>query len=368
VLYRDDDVASLYMTYTDTALLFRAGGYWFDGTTWYRPSQVFDPASERYVNRAVPAALTITAADLLESGGNAARGSVLPIADVNAAAPARSGRWADDLALWAQRRDGAVHPAASIVQLTAPELSAGQLLGVPELAQVADIAASTLRAYLARGENEVPAPQAVVGGRGMWSRPVAEDWAEQRRRSSEGVAASLADGDNHDLPPGVVDLWQWFTRVFTDNLWNKPAIRKRWALRWRTEANVRDVAHDLGWTAAGSLSRIVPMSDLATTTRHALLDELHIGKELFADSDPADIHDYAIGQPVTRMFDWLVRHDPALAGSVVTDVIGEAENRLGIPRRVTEASLTDALTLDGKLGAEAYAKFFDRALPPRDAS
>ncbi len=139
-------------------------------------------------------------------------------------------------------------------------------------------------------------------------------------------------------------------------------------MRWRTEANVRDVAHDLGWTAAGSLSRIVPMSDLATTIRHALLDELRIGKELFADTDPADIYDYAIGQPVARMFDWLVRHDPVLAGSVVTDVIGAAEHGIGIPCRVTEASLTQALTLDGKLGAEAYAKFFDRALPPRDAA
>ena len=26
--------------------------------------------------------------------------------------------------------------------------------------------------------------------------------------SSEGVAESLADGDNYDLAPGVVELWQ----------------------------------------------------------------------------------------------------------------------------------------------------------------
>ena len=28
------------------ALLFRAGGYWWDGATWYRPGQVWDGAAD----------------------------------------------------------------------------------------------------------------------------------------------------------------------------------------------------------------------------------------------------------------------------------------------------------------------------------
>ena len=71
----------------------------------------------------------------------------------------------------------------AVVGLIAPELSGDQLINATELAQIGGVAPSTLRAYLSRGESEVPSPQAVVGGRAMWARPVAEEWAERRRTS-----------------------------------------------------------------------------------------------------------------------------------------------------------------------------------------
>jgi len=55
VLYRDDDAAGVHMAWWGPVLLFRAGGYWWDGTTWFRPSQIWDRAAESYVRRPVPA-------------------------------------------------------------------------------------------------------------------------------------------------------------------------------------------------------------------------------------------------------------------------------------------------------------------------
>src|SRR5207249_3314156 len=75
-------------------LLYRSGGYWWDGTTWFRPSQIWDVAQERYVNRPVPAAVTVHAADLLQDGRDAdpGRASVLEVPDVDTGKPPR-GRW-----------------------------------------------------------------------------------------------------------------------------------------------------------------------------------------------------------------------------------------------------------------------------------
>jgi hypothetical protein len=362
VLYRNEDVASAYMSYEDEALLFRAGGYWWDGTTWYRPSQVFDQAREAYVNRPVPAALTISAADLLDNAA-ADKGRVLPISEVDLDRPDTElgRRWRDDLAAWAARHGDGRHLAGCVVHLTAPELAADQLLGVAELAEAARIGASTLRAYQARGESEVPLAQATVGGRSMWSRPVAEDWAETRRRSHDGAARTMADRDHDNLSVGVARLWDYFTTAFTIDLWDRDNNRKRFALRWRTKAAVREVAHNVAWTAAASLDRIVPLGDLSATIRAAVLFE-------FADwqrTQPEEEFSYPINHSIVRMLDWLIQHDPGRARAVVAEIVGEAERDLGMTREITGFSLRQALALDGKLtGENAYAEFMDLALPP----
>lgn len=363
VLYRDEDVASAYMSYEDEALLFRAGGYWWNGAGWYRPAQVFNQAREVYVNRPVPAALTISAADLLDNAV-ADRGQVLPIGEVDLdrspyAEPGR--RWRDDLAAWAARHGDGRHLAGCVVHLTAPELAADQLLGVAELAEAAGIGASTLRAYLARGESDVPLPQATVGGRSMWSRPVAEDWAEARRRSRDGVASTMADRDHDNMSVGVARLWEYFTKAFAMDLWDRQNMRKRFALRWRTQAAVREVAHDVAWTAAASLDRIVPLSDLGATIRAAVLYEFADWQRTYRTEEVS----YPINHAIARMLDWLIQHKPELARAIVAEIVGEAESGLGIPPEVTGFSLRQALALDGKLpGENAYAEFMDLALPP----
>ncbi|MFD0639691.1 hypothetical protein ACFQ9X_56885 [Catenulispora yoronensis] len=194
MLVRDDDASLQHQTFVwdmPTALAFRAGGYWWDGAFWYRPAQIFDSAAERIVARAVPGATTVTAADLLDSAADASRARILTVAEFDLDAPAPR-QWLNDLALWAQRRNGGKPLDECVVRLAAPELSGDQLISAAEMAQIADIEPSTFRAYTARGEAGVPEPQATVSGRNAWSRPVAMDWVEQRKRSWESVQDAVA--------------------------------------------------------------------------------------------------------------------------------------------------------------------------------
>jgi len=364
VLYRDEDVAGVHMSYWGPALLFRAGGYWWDGTIWYRPLQIWDPAGEQYMRRSVPAALTVTAADMLRDGGDSLQGTVQPIGEFTPGSPL-SGRWLDDLALWASRRDPNSALTGSVTGLVAPELTPSQMLGLAQMAETAGVAASTLRAYISRGEAEVPQPQAVIGSRSLWARPVAEEWAEKRRTSPDSIEEALADARD-DQPPGVADIWDRFTHLFFSTLWDNPRQRKRWTLRWRTEDAVRDTARGLGWSVAADVKEggIIPVGDLAVTVRCAVLEEFAVGQELDRDADSDGAALYGITHQVARTLDWLIRHNPVLGAAAITEIIGEAERRLNIPRNVSASSIRTALSLDGKLETAVRADFLDRVLPP----
>jgi hypothetical protein len=366
LLFRNDDAAGMHTVLGGAALLFRAGGYWWDGQRWYRPAQVWDAAGEEHYRRPVPAAASVTAADLLQADGDPRHGAVLDIADIDTDAPP-AGRWLDDLALWAAHRPADKPLSASVVTLSAPELSGDQLVGMAELARIGGVAASTLRAYIARGEADVPPPQAIISGRSAWARPVAEDWAERRRRSPEGVTAAVATARaaTAGTAPGIAEVWQRFTRAFFSALWDT-AQRKRWAVRWRTRAAVHDLAETLGWYVAADVQDggLLPIGDLATTIQHAVLDELADGQQLHqATGHEADF--YGITPQVARMLDWLIRHHPAIAGPTMGHIVGEAERRFGISRQVSEESLRTALDLDSKLDPARRDEFLDRVLSPQ---
>lgn len=59
--------------------------------------------------------------------------------------------------MWARREDH-LPPAECVVKLAAPELGPDQLVGAAEMAEIAGVAASTLRAYLSRSEGDVTMP------------------------------------------------------------------------------------------------------------------------------------------------------------------------------------------------------------------
>ncbi|PSK96224.1 hypothetical protein CLV63_112106 [Murinocardiopsis flavida] len=368
LLYRHDDASAVHMDWWGRPLLYRSGGYWWDGTTWYRPGQVYDAASEAYDHRPARAAVTVTAADLLDDSADAAAGRLLKITNLDPqAAPAT--RFSDDLALWASLRAqrGAATPlAACVVTLSAPELAADHLVGIPEMARIGGIGASTLRSYIARGEGDVPPEQSVVHGRSMWARPVAADWAEQRQRSPETVTATVAEAeDTFSLPVGQADLRRRLAKMFFSWLWERPERRKRWALRHRTEPAVAQVADELGWNVAVSLDRIIPTGDLATTLRYALLGEFARGRR----TDPEGAMGFhGITPAIAKTLDWLVRHDPSRAQHMIGELVGQAEREMEIPRAVTARSLRTALSLDGKLTEAARNDYLDRVLPPSETS
>lgn len=378
VLYANEEVGGVHMALWSPALLFRAGGYWWDGTAWYRPGQIWDAAGEDYYRRPVPSALTVTAAALLGAGGaDPADGHVFTTADIGTSA-APASRWLDDLALWAQRRNSPESLRRSVVTLAAAELNADQMVGIAEMAEIAGIAASTLRAYIARSEAAVPLPQVVLNGRSAWARPVAQEWAEQRQRSPDSVTQAVsADRAGTSLPVGASEVWNRFTRTFFALLWERPEARKHWALRWRTEAAVRDIAEGLGWQVASSLDRIVPTDALAKTIELAFMDELATGQQSYRAAHDPKLHlagtgeadddvFYGITPGAARMLGWLVRHQPAAAGHVIGAITGEAERRLRIPRDVIEQSLRTALALDGELDEGALKRFLSRVLTPSD--
>lgn len=369
MLYRDEDAASAYTVYAvgeRHALLFRAGGYWWDGATWYRPSQVWDGPHEQYHRRKVPAAATVTAAALLAGGGRAESGRIFTVEEIGDG-KTLDGRWLDHLALWAQECGSRDSLVDSVVSLSAPELGADQMVTAAEMASIGGIAASTLRAYIARAEADIPLAQADVSGHSVWSRPVAEDWAEQRRRSAEGVTEALSTGDPEDPgPPGVTDIRRMFGRLFRARLWESPSIRKRWALRWRTESAVGELADGLSRDVAASLSRIVPLDLLPDTITHAFIDEFTAGMdtERLSSRDAEDWVYFGIVPSVAALLGWLVRHAPTHAQYAIQGIIGEAERRIQIPPRISERSIKTALSLDGDIDEGTLNDFLARVFTP----
>ncbi|MFE9468700.1 hypothetical protein ACFYNW_34695 [Streptomyces virginiae] len=86
-----------------TGLLYRHGGYWWDGTAWHRPGVVFDGAYERYDARPVQNALTVTAPDLLVHPADPGKATVATIVAFTTPRTALP-NWRDHLALWAEHR------------------------------------------------------------------------------------------------------------------------------------------------------------------------------------------------------------------------------------------------------------------------
>jgi hypothetical protein len=205
-------------------------------------------------------------------------------------------------------------------------------------------------------------------GRSLWSRPVAQEWAEQRQRSPDGVDAvvSAPGGRGEPVPAGQARAAAALTRSFMAGLWEYRPFRSRWALRWRTRGHVEENATDLAGDAASYMVRdLIPADALAATVRHAFLDEIAEGIRLSGRA-PADETFYGITPKVARMLGWLALHRPHMAGFAISEIIGDAEGRLGVPRRVTEQTIQTALDLDG--GMDDYLdEFLDRVLTPPPA-
>lgn len=367
LLMREKDCSPLHEQWWGDPLLFRAGGHWWDGASWYRPGQVWDPVEERMEHRKARAARTVSAADLLDGAGDPARAHLGKVAafDPEAEPPKN---WADHLAMWAERhttQEEALPLERCVVNIASPELSGDQLIGVPEMAALGGITASTLRGYIARGENDVPAPQANVSGRSMWSKAVAADWVEARNRSSEGVREVLAGQDIDQLSPGAAAVRDRYAERFHFSLWGRPNIRKRWVLRHRNEPAVREVADELAWTVASDLGQMLPTEWLSVTVRHAVLDQFTQSLELCGEDDASAVSSFelTLTQPMAKMLDWLIRHHPDTARHTIGSILRDLHDRHEVPAAVAGQALHRALSMDGSLDGAALKNYLQRVLP-----
>ncbi|MGW1290197.1 hypothetical protein ACWD4N_42995, partial [Streptomyces sp. NPDC002586] len=311
----------------DEPLLLRSGGYAWDTTTWHRPGQQWDAATSTYQSQPVPAAVTITAAQLLKGhDGQPDDGRIHEVTSFAAGSPG-PGAWTDSLALWARLRTGTagrIPLQRCIVTLAAPELDAERLLGVPQVAALAGINASTLRAYISRGVAGVPEPQVTIGRRDMWSRPVAENWAEARRRPAPPAPPARVV----DLPAGADEVRRNLQDRFFTTLWAGPA-RRRWTVPHRTTEAVRQLAGELAQDVALRVSDIVPLTALAATAARAALHDL---------AGPQG----QISEPVARMLTWLGGHDPSLVRATVDEIVATASQRLGLTDTDVRQAVVDA--------------------------
>ena len=363
LLYRAGDGPTAYQDwFGDRPLLIRAGGYWWDGTTWYRPRQVLSWASEAYVRRPVPHSMIITAADVLDSDAQAALGHIAEIGSF-ALGVVPAGQWRHDLAAWALQRsvrsDDALAVDRCVVSLSAPELAEATLLGTEEFAKEAGIASSTLRAYLSRDEVDLPPPQTTEGGRNRWARPVVRDWVEQRRRDPATIAAVLTGDTDSGLSPGLRRLWKRLTDALFADLWGQPASRRRWSRPHRTEEAVRAVAETSGWTAALHLESTVPFDDLAHIIENGVL------RELGQVTDP-ELFGIDLLPWTARTLGWFIEYQPSRAPALFGAIIREAEGELGIPPVITGRALEDAIVSDSGIehDRQRLRAFLTAALPP----
>ncbi|MDP5317386.1 hypothetical protein [Streptomyces poriferorum] len=373
LLMRDDDTSTLHSFWDGDQLLFRAGGYWWNGTDWYRPGQVWDPVEQDYERRNARAAVTVSAADMLDRRADPAAAFIAMVTDLDPWASAQ-GNWQSHLALWAGqrgKRKDALPLERCVVDVTTPELSGAQLLGVPEMAELGGITASTLRAYISRSNSEVPQPQAVVGGRDQWARAVADDWVEARRRSRDGVRTTMSAGDPDRLSKGASEVRDHFSADFQSLLWDRPDVRKRWILRARNENSVREVSDSLAWTVAVSLDRILPAHLLGPAVESAVLHDftdaiaLDAGVQARPKGRPQGkewVHLY-LTTPIAKMLDWFVRHHPESAHHYIGEITREAHTRWEVPAAETLHTLKQALSMDGKLSKEELETFFDLLTP-----
>ncbi|MFF7242039.1 hypothetical protein [Streptomyces collinus] len=373
LLLRDDDTSTLHSAWSGDALLFRAGGYWWDGTTWHRPGQVWDPVAQDHERRKARAAVTVSAADMLDGRATPARAHIGKVAtfDPDTEGPSN---WLNDLALWAQHHLQQENPLPlerCVVDVSSPELTAAQLIGAPEMAELGGITASTLRAYISRGNSEVPMPQATVGGRDQWARAVAEDWAEARQRSYEGIGAAMSAGDRHDLSPGAAEVRDRFAADFHHTLWDRPDLRKRWVLRQRNKESVAEVADELAWTVAISLDRVIPADLLGRAVQGAVLHDFAeviamCSKEAAAAKEKAEEASWwflNLTTPVGKMLDWYIRHFPGSASHYIGEIQRAAHTTWNIPPTETINALRGSLDLDGKLTDEQQETYFALVTP-----
>lgn len=176
-LVADDDAASAHEL-SHEPVLTRAGGYWWDGATWYRPESAHDPVTREVTHSPVPEAKTITVATVLTRDQPQEPKALTPLDEITTDTPALThevtAAWvANHLSAWLIHHTDPADWDRAVVTVAAPELESSHMLTVAAVAQNASLSQDTIRSYLSR--DQMPAPQTRIPAI-MWSAPVITDW------------------------------------------------------------------------------------------------------------------------------------------------------------------------------------------------
>lgn len=176
VLVADDDAAALHET-DPTPVLTRAGGYFWDGTTWYRPEGTYDRVTSKTNYTPVPDATTVTVSDVLKTAQPHEPKPLTPLEEVPttpAATHEATPKWVmNHLSAWLSAHPDPDAWARAVVTLRAPELESGRMLNVAAVADYAGLSQGAIRSYLAR--EQMPEPQTREPSV-MWAAPVIAEW------------------------------------------------------------------------------------------------------------------------------------------------------------------------------------------------
>lgn len=290
-------------------LVYRAGGYWWDGKTWHRPMVVYDHSTEEAVVMPVRDAVSITAADVITTHpGNPDKGKLV---DITAFSPGTvsENQWAHDLAYWAAHRPDDGQPLEHcVIDVSATELDRDALLSKSGAARELGLSRSEINDAL----------NTDGGGR----------------------------AERFPFP-------QWHTPHTSSRRWSKPVLRE-----WMWE---RQRAHPEPVVEHLHRGESTPNADaLIYTITSAVLWQMQ------RTYSPGRGHECVLGLPLERMLGWVVTEQPRLAEAVFGDIIRDVRNKLDIPDETIARTLREAVQwgLRGEDDDDAIEEFLRRTLPP----
>lgn len=246
LLYAGRHVTDLHETSPrpGNPLAYRAGGYWWDGQTWYRPHVTHDLSTHVLLPDPAPGALSVTAREYLSQHPSDARtGTAIDITIFSPQA-VHLDQWPRDLAYWAScRPDDGLALDQCIVEVTAPELHPDALLEQREAASVTELSRAEMKQAMqesgATRPGRFPLPQRHTHqGHPRWARPVLLAWSWERKRTCpERLVQHLRQGE----------------RLHDHLLLHTIELAVLWEMRFspdRTEGHIdlgAPVARTLGW-------------------------------------------------------------------------------------------------------------------------
>lgn len=355
-LTRDDDAVDLYSFDAHEGIVIRSGGYWWDGVQWHRPLQRFDWVLERHERPVIDEASTVTASELLIDLPYPPAAPLPPSAFVSGEVSVDAWQWTEQLiTVWAQHRpEGSLPAKCCVVDITAPELEMERLLGVHEAARRAGISESTLRAYISRGQSEVPAPQIRVKGRPFWSAPVIQDWVARRQGEGAGLLERVGERDETDgnlRPRGIADLWRRTSETVSARL------------RLNSRTADEDVAADVAWFSTANpdtLGQILPITALFLSLGSCVKSDLT--NEVATGTPPAEIRMTVLSPWTAELLAWGLRMFPERAIHTVQDAVGDCIRAYDLDRAILRAGIRRELSLHLSEADQDLVTILDEAL------